>query len=131
MDLTRQLCCLQVIQVVPAAVRTPSLESVSKCFLRLGASADSQIVERYGGRNHPRYCAALMKDYAEGACSPNVIAKVIEKAIRSCRPKAIYYAGPGSRIPVPISMLPQFIIDALLWNPIKKVDQIILVEEDS
>lgn len=79
---------------------------------------------------HAKYFATLMQDYLQTACEPDSIAKVIGKALTSVRPKAFYYAGPGGRLPIPFSMMPMFMIDLLFTNPVKSVDQRILIEDE-
>lgn len=119
----------KVIQVVPSAVRTPSLAAIPKCYIKLASKAKSEVATRYGGINHAKFFATLMKDYLKNACEPDAIAKVIAKSLTSSRPKALYYAGPGGRLPIPFSMMPMFVIDMLFVNPVKSVDKMITIED--
>ncbi|GMH41124.1 hypothetical protein BSKO_09034 [Bryopsis sp. KO-2023] len=122
---------VEVIQIFASAVQTDALANITRSYVKLAMEADPEIVSRYGGTDHAKSFAALMKDYLKGACEASVIAKCIERTLMSAFPKAVYYAGPGSRVTIPFSMTPTFFKDAFFGNPVKSVDKVVVVKEES
>ncbi|CAD7704422.1 unnamed protein product [Ostreobium quekettii] len=104
-----------VVQVAPGAMRTPLLEGVVGGLKAEFERADHATIARMGKSFPQEFVSRLQAIIPAIAEDPRGAAGVIEGALRSRRPKAVYFVGRDTRgTDWPLSCLPHFLRDAAL-----------------